>query len=86
MGDYMDAEATTTIAVKKSTILVLKSLQEYPRESYDETINKIAVLASASAKERKEQARKKFLETIGKGYDLGLKGKLYKNRGELYDR
>ena len=81
----MDADATTTIAVKKSTLNRLKSLREYRRESYDETINKLAELAGASVKERGEKARKQFLETIGKGIDLGFKGKLYNKRSDLYD-
>ena len=45
-----------------------------------------AGLAALREKERKESIRQDFLQTIRKGMNLGLKGNLYKNRGELYDR
>jgi hypothetical protein len=56
---------------------------------YKETPYGKFALPSQIKKDRKrfrENARKKFLERMRKGINLGLKGKLYKNRGELYDR
>ena len=41
----------TTIAVKKSTLHRLKELQEYARESYDETINKLVSLTTLAKKD-----------------------------------
>lgn len=36
-------------------------------------------------KDKKERARKQFLQTIEKGINLGFKGKVYENRDEIYD-
>ncbi|MEK6981749.1 MAG: hypothetical protein AABX38_02355 [Candidatus Micrarchaeota archaeon] len=36
-------------------------------------------------KEKKEQIRKQFFQTIDKGINLGFKGKAYTSRDEIYD-
>ncbi|MBI2148586.1 hypothetical protein HYU23_02810 [Candidatus Woesearchaeota archaeon] len=42
-------------------------------------------LNELKTKEKRENAKRKFLETIEKGINLGFKGKVYSKREEIYD-
>ncbi len=65
-------------------------LRRFAREKYGAKKGAISksvqdALASLRGTEKKEEAKKRLFESMRKGFNLGLKGKAYGKRSDIYD-
>jgi len=65
-------------------------LRNIAQKKYDSKKGSISTIIKEAlnelkTKEKREHAKRQFLETIEKGINLGFKGKAYTKREEIYD-